>query len=152
MLEHVLTGLLPSGSDLPSKAPVLALQLADIIDTSLSVDVKQIRKIDNYIIICYNQKGYQAFEDLQTPVFFEPLFAFIGEAIIKATGGEWRMVQFEAFDVWEPWIVWKDHGQLVGYQLSRICGLFLNPDPEIFSIADDVEYVLKFPRRFSADQ
>jgi hypothetical protein len=152
MIEHVLKGLLPSGRGLPEKAPSLAPKLADIVGRPLSVDVRELPKVDQYVVSCYEQKGYKAFDDLQNPEFFEPLFAFVGEAIIKATGGEWRMNQSEEFDVWEPWVVRRVGDHFAGYELIRVCKLFNCPDAESFSIADLVYYMLKVPERLPLDQ
>lgn len=149
MIEHVLKGLLPSGRALPDRARSLALRLGNVVGNPLEVDVRELPKVDKYVVSCYQQKGYEAFDDLQKPEFFEPLFAFIGEALIKATGGEWRMSQSKEFDVWEPWVVKRIGDHFAGYELARICRLFKCPDPDSFSIADEVEFMLKVPERLT---
>jgi hypothetical protein len=152
MVEHVLKGLLPSGRGLPDSAPLLAPKLAAIVGTPLAIDVGELPKVDKYVVSSYEQKGYEAFDDLQKPEFIEPLFAFLGEAIIKATGGEWRMKWSDEFDVWEPWIARKVDDHLAGYELARVCRLFKCPEPESFSIADEVEFMLKVPERLPLDR
>lgn len=152
MIEHVLKGLLPSGRELPEKAPALAVKLADIVGRSLVVDVGELPRVDQYVVSCYERKGYQAFDDLRSPDFFEPLFAFLGEAIIKATGGEWWMEQSEEFDVWEPWIVRRVGDHFAGYELARVCGLFIGPEPECFSITDEIGFMLKVPEKLPLER
>lgn len=152
MMEHVLKGLLPSGRTLPDRAPSLARRLSDVVGNPLGVDVSELPEVDKYVVSLYQQKGYEAFDDLQKPEFFEPLFAFIGEAIIKATGGEWRMSQSKEFDVWEPWVVRRTGDHFAGYELARICRLFKCPDPGSFSIADEVDFMLRVPDKLPLDR
>ncbi len=106
------------------------------------------RKLDEYVLDLYEKQGNSVFAELRNPGFYEPLFAFVGETIIAAKQGVWHMVHLPEFHVWEPWVTRSIGDQLLGYQLTHLCDLFVSPDPAAFSTEAAVEVMVKYPRIF----